>query len=72
MAATKAMLDQSADDTTQPSRKVLKDDAHMLSYIERVPLGVVVLLFFISFSKETDTSGVAIPDHEMATGAPLS
>jgi nucleoside transporter len=32
----------------------------------------VLLLFFISFSKETDTSGVAIPDHEMATGAPLS
>jgi nucleoside transporter len=32
----------------------------------------VLLLFFISFSKETDTSGLAIPDHEMATGAPLS
>jgi nucleoside transporter len=32
----------------------------------------VLLLFFISFSKETDTSRVAIPDHEMATGAPLS
>src|SRR5258708_14139039 len=35
------MFDQSADDATQPSRKVLKDDADMLSYIERVPLGVV-------------------------------
>lgn len=41
VAATKAMFDQSADDATQPSRKVLKDDADMLSYIERVPLGVV-------------------------------
>jgi benzaldehyde dehydrogenase (NAD) len=41
VAGTKAMFDQSADDATQPSRKVLKDDADILSYIERVPLGVV-------------------------------
>jgi nucleoside transporter len=31
----------------------------------------VLLLFFISFSKETDKGRAPVPEHEIATGAPL-
>jgi benzaldehyde dehydrogenase (NAD) len=47
--ASKGMFDQAADDATRPSRRVLKDDADMLSYIERVPLGVVGVIAPFNF-----------------------
>ncbi|WP_254061459.1 aldehyde dehydrogenase family protein [Granulicella sp. L60] len=41
LLGAKAHLAHSADVATKPSRQILKDDAEMLSYCERVPLGVV-------------------------------
>jgi benzaldehyde dehydrogenase (NAD) len=38
---TKEIFDHSADLATHHTEKVLKDNADMLSYIERIPLGVV-------------------------------